>query len=110
MSIKSRITLFFALIMLVIEALVLTFIMVINGNVVTNNPERRLVQVMEANLNRVTFTDQEFQFDKVKYYTKGVYSALSILNGTQGTLGLMMAAPPSAQDGQPGEGDGEEQR
>ena len=76
MSIKSRITLFFALIMLVIEALVLTFIMVINGNVVTNNPERRLVQVMEANLNRVTFTDQEFKFDKVKYYTKGVYSAL----------------------------------
>ena len=76
MSIKSRITLFFALIMLVIEALVLTFIMVINGNVVTNNPERRLVQVMEANLNRVTFTDQEFQFDRVKYYTKGVYSAL----------------------------------
>lgn len=40
----------------------------------------------------------------------GVYSALSILNGTQGALGLMTAAPPSAQDGQPGEGDGEEQR
>ena len=76
MSIKSRITLFFALMMLVIEALVLTFIMVINGNVVTNDPEHRLVQVMEANLNRVTFTDQEFQFDKIKYYTKGVYSAL----------------------------------
>ena len=76
MSIKSRITLFFALMMLVIEALVLTFIMVINGNVVTNDPEHRLVQVMESNLNRVTFTDQEFQFDKIKYYTKGVYSAL----------------------------------
>ena len=76
MSIKSRITLFFALMMLVIEALVLTFIMIINGNVVTNDPEHRLVQVMEANLNRVTFTDQEFQFDKIKYYTKGVYSAL----------------------------------
>ena len=76
MSIKSRITLFFALMMLVIEALVLTFIMIINGNVVTNDPEHRLVQVMESNLNRVTFTDQEFKFDKVKYYTKGVYSAL----------------------------------
>ena len=76
MSIKSRITLFFALMMLVIEALVLTFIMIINGNVVTNDPEHRLVQVMESNLNRVTFTDQEFQFDRVKYYTKGVYSAL----------------------------------
>ena len=63
MSIKSRITLFFALMMLVIEALVLTFIMIINGNVVTNDPEHRLVQVMESNLNRVTFTDQEFQFD-----------------------------------------------
>ncbi len=76
MSIKSRITLFFALMMLVIEALVLTFIMIINGNVVTNDPEHRLVQVMESNLNRVTFTDQEFQFDRVRYYTKGVYSVL----------------------------------
>jgi signal transduction histidine kinase len=75
-SIKSRITLFFALMMLVIEALVLTFIMIINGNVVTNDPEHRLVQVMESNLNRVTFTDQEFQFDRVRYYTKGVYSVL----------------------------------
>ena len=34
--------------MLVIEALVLTFIMIINGNVVTNDPEHRLVQVMES--------------------------------------------------------------
>ena len=100
MSIKSRITLFFALIMLVIEALVLTFIMVINGNVVTNNPERRLVQVMEANLNRVTFTDQEFKLDKVKYYTKGVYSALydEEQNLIRGALPAEFTAENALQD------------
>lgn len=37
---------------------------------------------------------------------EGVYSALSILNGTQGTL--MMSAGPDRSE--PGEGDGEEQR
>lgn len=100
MSIKSRITLFFALIMLVIEALVLTFIMVINGNVVTNNPERRLVQVMEANLNRVTFTDQEFKLDRVKYYTKGVYSALydEEQNVIRGALPAEFTAEDALQD------------
>lgn len=100
MSIKSRITLFFALIMLVIEALVLTFIMVINGNVVTNNPERRLVQVMEANLNRVTFSDQEFKFDKVKYYTKGVYSALydEEHNAVRGAMPAEFTADEPLQD------------
>ena len=100
MSIKSRMTLFFALIMLVIEALVLTFIMIINGNVVTNNPERRLVQVMESNLNRVTFTDQEFQFDKIQYYTKGVYSALydEEQNAVRGALPAEFTADEALQD------------
>ena len=93
-------TLFFALIMLVIEALVLTFIMVINGNVVTNDPERRLVQVMGDNLNRVTFTDQEFQFDRIKYYTKGVYSALydEERNVVRGALPAEFTADEPLQD------------
>ena len=87
MSIKTRITLFFALMMVLIEALVLTFIMVINGNVVTNDPEKRLVNVMNANMNRVTFTNQEFQFDKIQYYSRGVYTILydedgSVLRGS----------------------------
>ena len=76
MSIKARITLFFALIMVLIVALVLTFIMVINGNVVTNDPEKRLVNVMHQNESRVTYAKEEFPFDRVKYYSRGVYSAL----------------------------------
>lgn len=62
--------------MMLIEALVLTLIMVINGNIATNIPERRLVSVMHKNMDRVTFTEQGFQFDKIKYYTRGVYSVL----------------------------------
>ena len=76
MSIKARITLFFALIMVLIVALVLTFIMVINGNVVTNDPEKRLVNVMHQNESRVTYAKEEFPFDRVKYYSRGVYSVL----------------------------------
>ena len=100
MSVKSRITLFFALMMLIIEALVLTFIMVINGNVVTNNPERRLVSVMNQNMNRVTFTDQEFKLDKLKYYTRGVYSVLydEEQNVLRGTLPAEFTASETLQD------------
>ena len=76
MSIKARITLFFALIMVLIVALVLTFIMVINGNVVTNDPEKRLVNVMHQNESRMTYAKEEFPFDRVKYYSRGVYSVL----------------------------------
>ena len=76
MSIKSRVTLFFALMMVLIEALVLTFIMVINGNVVVNDPERRLLDVMQQNVNRVTYKNQEFQFDRIRYHSRGVYTVL----------------------------------
>ena len=51
LSIKFRVTLWFALMMLIIEALVLTFIMIINGNVVTNDPESRLISVVNHNVN-----------------------------------------------------------
>lgn len=75
-SIKFRITVWFAAMMLIIEALVLTFIMIINGNVVTKNPEQRLMQVVNANVNQVEFSKQEFQFDDIKYYSRGVYTIL----------------------------------
>ncbi len=75
-SIKFRITTWFAAMMVLIEALVLTFIMIINGNVVTKNPEQRLMQVVNANVDRVEFSKQEFRFDDIKYYSRGVYTIL----------------------------------
>ena len=71
-----RITLWFAVMMLIIDALVLTFIMVINGNVVTGSPESVLVKELNANVDRVRFENQRFRFDKIRYHSRGVYTIL----------------------------------
>ena len=48
-SLKIRITAWFALMMFVIEALVLSFLLAVNGTIVTNDPESRLVRMVEHN-------------------------------------------------------------
>ena len=53
-SLKLRITAWFALMMFVIEALVLAFLLAVNGTVATNDPEARLVRMVEHNADRVT--------------------------------------------------------
>ena len=89
-SAKVRISLWFAVMMLVIDALVLTFIMVINGNVVTRDPESVLVKELNANVDRVKFDNQHFRFDKLDYYSRGVYTILYDDAGT-----VMRGAPPA---------------
>ena len=54
-SLKIRITAWFALMMFVIEALVLSFLLAVNGTIVTNDPESRLVRVVEHNADRVKY-------------------------------------------------------
>ena len=90
LSAKIRITLWFAVMMIIIDALVLTFIMVINGNVVTRDPESVLVKQLNANVDRVTFRDQRFRFDKIKYYSRGVYTILYDADGS-----VVRGAPPA---------------
>lgn len=90
LSAKVRITLWFAVMMLIIDALVLTFIMVINGNVVTRDPESVLVKELNANVDRVKFDNQHFRFDKLDYYSRGVYTILYDDAGT-----VMRGAPPA---------------
>ena len=90
LSAKIRITLWFAVMMIIIDALVLTFIMVINGNVVTRDPESVLIKQLNANVDRVTFRDQRFRFDKIKYYSRGVYTILYDADGS-----VVRGAPPA---------------
>lgn len=90
LSAKVRITLWFAVMMLIIDALVLTFIMVINGNVVTRSPEAVLVKELNANVDRVRFDNQRFRFDKLDYYSRGVYTILYDADGN-----VMRGAPPA---------------
>ena len=90
LSAKVRITLWFAVMMLIIDALVLTFIMVINGSVVTRSPEAVLVKELNANVDRVRFDNQRFRFDKLDYYSRGVYTILYDADGN-----VMRGAPPA---------------
>ena len=81
-SLKLRITGWFALMMFVIEALVLAFLLAVNGTVATNDPEARLVRMVEHNANR------QFRFSRIHYNRSGVYTVLYDADGNvlQGTF------------------------
>ena len=87
-SLKIRITAWFALMMFVIEALVLSFLLAVNGTIVTNDPESRLVRVVEHNANRVKYENRQFRYDHIHYYRSGVYTVLYDADGNalQGTF------------------------
>ena len=87
-SLKIRITAWFALMMFVIEALVLSFLLAVNGTIVTNDPESRLVRMVEHNANRVKYKNRQFRYDRIHYYRSGVYTVLYDADGNalQGTF------------------------
>lgn len=87
-SLKIRITAWFALMMFVIEALVLSFLLAVNGTIVTNDPESRLVRVVEHNADRVKYKNRQFRYDDIHYYRSGVYTVLYDADGNalQGTF------------------------
>ena len=87
-SLKIRITAWFALMMFVIEALVLSFLLAVNGTIVTNDPESRLVRVLEHNADRVKYKNRQFRYDHIHYYRSGVYTVLYDADGNplQGTF------------------------
>ena len=89
LSAKIRITLWFAVMMVIIDALVLTFISVINVNVVTRDPEAVLVEELNRNVDRLSESDA-LRLDAVDYQQRGVYSILYDADGS-----VMRGAPPA---------------
>ena len=89
LSAKIRITLWFAVMMIIIDALVLTFISVINVNVVTRDPEAVLVEELNRNVDRLGESDA-LRLDAVDYQQRGVYSILYDADGS-----VMRGAPPA---------------
>lgn len=87
-SLKLRITGWFALMMFVIEGLVLAFLLAVNGTVATNDPEARLVRMVEHNANRVKYNNRQFRFSRIHYNRSGVYTVLYDADGNvlQGTF------------------------
>ena len=88
LSLKLRISGWFALMMFVIEALVLAFLLAVNGTVATNDPEARLVRMVEHNANRVKYNNRQFRFSRIHYNRSGVYTVLYDADGNvlQGTF------------------------
>ena len=87
-SLKLRITAWFALMMFVIEALVLAFLLAVNGTVATNDPEARLVRMVEHNADRVKYNHRQFRYGRIHYNRSGVYTVLYDADGNvlQGTF------------------------
>lgn len=72
-SAKQRITAWFTLMMLLLSAMVLTFVFVINGASVTDDPQGRLVKVVQRNASHVEFDRGRFEWDDLYFYRRGVY-------------------------------------
>lgn len=75
MSAKLRVTLWVTLMMLMMSAMVLVFILVINGNAVTDDPAGRLVTEVLDSANDIEFDRGSFEWDDLKAYKHGVYCA-----------------------------------
>ena len=73
MSAKLRLILWFTLMILLLSAMVLTFILVINNHAIIDDPAERLVQVVLKNAREVEFDNGRFDWDDLKPYRRGVY-------------------------------------
>jgi signal transduction histidine kinase len=73
LSVKSRMSLWFTLMVLLMAAMVLVFVLVINANAITDDPAGRLVKVVQRNADRVEFDNGRVEWDDLKAYSRGVY-------------------------------------
>ncbi len=73
MSAKLRVTLWFALMVLILSALVLVFVLVVNGSSVTDDPAARMVDIVMDNAASVEFDNGAFEWDELDVCRRGVY-------------------------------------
>lgn len=73
MSAKLRVTLWFTLMVLLLAAMVLVFVLVINGASITDDPAGRLVKVVLRNADNMEFEHGRFEWDDLDSYKRGVY-------------------------------------
>lgn len=73
MSAKLRVTLWVTVMMLLLSAMVLVFVLVINGNTITDDPAGRLVRVVQDNVNDFEFDRGNLEWDDLTLYKRGVY-------------------------------------
>ncbi|MEG1633440.1 MAG: HAMP domain-containing sensor histidine kinase [Oscillospiraceae bacterium] len=75
-SIKTRVTVWFTFMMVVIVTLVLTFMLVVSGSVVTNDAEGRLVSSVQENASEVDYDNGMLDMNEFNLYHHSVYTLI----------------------------------
>lgn len=89
LSVKARLTLWFTAMVLMMAGMVLTFVLVINANAITDDPAGRLVKVVLSNAKEVEFDRGRIEWDDLDAYSRGVYCNFYNSDGE-----LLMGAMP----------------
>lgn len=111
LSIKSKVTLWFAVILLLIAALMLSFMLIISDSVVAGDTQDKLSHAVRNNLAAVTLEDGKLRIDEsIRYYSGGVYTLVYSEEGAliAGQVPLGYAAEDTFENGRTrsiGEGD-----
>ena len=72
MSAKLRLTAWFTLMMLLLCAATLTFVFVVNGSAVADDPQSQLIARVDRNARKVEFENGRFEWEDLKFYRRGV--------------------------------------
>ena len=72
-TIKTRVTIYFTLMMMLVVALVLVFMLIVGNRVVTNNAEATLLDVVHDNIDDVEYKDGYLDLDELNLYRHNVY-------------------------------------
>lgn len=81
MSAKLRLTLWFALMVFILAAMVLVFVLVINSAAITDDPAERLVKTVIRNADDVEFDNGRFDWEDLDPYRRGVYCSFYSADG-----------------------------
>ncbi len=72
-TIKTRVTIYFTLMMVLVVALVLIFMLIVGNRVLTNNAEATLLDVVHDNIDDVEYKNGYLDLDELSLYRHNVY-------------------------------------
>lgn len=72
-TIKTRVTIYFTLMMVLVVALVLIFMLIVGNSVLTNNAETTLLDVVHDNIDDVEYKNGYLDLDELNLYRHNVY-------------------------------------
>lgn len=72
-TIKTRVTIYFTLMMVLVVALVLVFMLIVGNRALTNNAEATLLDVVHDNIDDVEYENGYLDLDELNLYRHNVY-------------------------------------